>query len=189
MERPEKKERRILLCDSISRYAVDTVINKIIEINDDDDKKEELYKNWGRDPIMLFINSRGGCVYDGLALVDMIKQSTTPVYTIGVGSVMSMALWVWLAGEKRYIGEHAPLMFHDVSGISIGKTEELIQDLNESKRLQKLLIDTITNCSDVTEEKVNDYITRKAEWFITPKEAKELKLADDIFRIETGLYK
>ncbi len=181
MEKPEKKDRRILLSGSISSFTVDSVITRIIEINEDDDKKEELYREWIRDPILLFINSRGGCVYDGLALVDMIKQSRTPVNTVAVGACMSMGFWVWLAGEKRYIGENATLMFHDISTLSIGKTEDIKQDLTESKRLQKLFIDEIAGNSDISEDTLNDYIMRKAEWFITSEEAVKMKLANDIY--------
>ena len=94
---------------------------------------------------------------------------------------MSMGLWVWLAGAKRYVGENATLMFHDISAFAIGKTEDLKQDLTESKRLQRLLIDEITKSSDISEDTLQDYITRKAEWIITSEEAVNMKLADSIY--------
>lgn len=181
MEKPEKEKRNILLCDSITQGSVDRAINKIIEINEDDDKKSEIYKDWNRDPIMLFINSYGGCVYDGLALVDMIKQSRTPVHTIAVGACMSMGLWVWLSGKERLIGENATLMFHDICGMVFGKTEDLKQDLKEAQRLQEMLINAITCSSDVKKEILEDYIKRKADWFITSEEAIELKLAHKLY--------
>ena len=83
---PDPKKRELLLSDSISQGSVKTIIENIFEINEDDREKEEIYKNWERKPIKLFINSYGGCVYDGLALIDVIKRSKTPVHTICVGS-------------------------------------------------------------------------------------------------------
>lgn len=110
---PERHKRDLLLSDRISQGTVKDIIKDIFEINFDDDEKEEIYKDWKRKPIQLFINSYGGSVYDGLALIDVIKRSKTPVHTVCIGSCMSMALWVWLSGAKRFVGESATLMFHE----------------------------------------------------------------------------
>lgn len=120
---PERHKRDLLLSDRISQGTVKDIIKDIFEINFDDDEKEEIYKDWERKPIQLFINSYGGSVYDGLALIDVIKRSKTPVHTVCIGSCMSMALWVWLSGAKRLVGESAKLMFHDVSLFAYDKTE------------------------------------------------------------------
>ena len=89
---PEHHKRDLLLSDRISQSTVKDIIKDIFEINFDDDEKEEIYKEWKRTPIRLFINSYGGIVYDGLALVDIIKHSKTPIHTICVGSCISMTL-------------------------------------------------------------------------------------------------
>lgn len=120
---PERHKRDLLLSDRISQGTVKDIIKDIFEINFDDDEKEEIYKDWERKPIQLFINSYGGSVYDGLALIDVIKRSKTPVHTVCIGSCMSMALWVWLSGAKRFVGESATLMFHDVFLFAYDKTE------------------------------------------------------------------
>ena len=175
---PEHKKREIFISDRISQGSVRDVIKDIFDINADDDQKEKIYKDWERTPIKLFINSYGGSVYDGLALVDVIKHSKTPVYTICIGSCMSMALWIWLAGEERLVGERSTLMFHDLSVFAVDTTEGIKQELIEMLRLQNLLITEITQKSSITEEMLNDYITRKADWYIPADEAIKLKLAD-----------
>lgn len=179
---PDHKKRELLLSDRISQGSVKDIIKDIFEINADDTAKAKVYKNWDRTPIKLFINSYGGSVYDGLALVDVIKQSETPVHTICVGSCMSMALWVWLAGTKRLVGELSTLMFHDLSTFLADSTEGIKQELKEMTRLQDMLVAEITEKSAVKEEVLRDYITRKAEWYIPASDALSLKLA-------TGYYK
>ena len=119
---PERHKRDLLLSDRISQGTVKDIIKDIFEINFDDDEKEEIYKDWERKPIQLFINSYGGSVYAGLALIDVIKRSKTPVHTVCIGSCMSMALWVWLSGAKRFVGEFATLMFHDISLFAYDKS-------------------------------------------------------------------
>lgn len=178
---PEHKERVLLLSDKISEDSVKRVMEKIFEINEDDRKKEAVYANWKRPPIRLFINSFGGSVYDGLALVDVIKTSTTPVHTICVGACMSMGLWVWLSGKVRRIGKHGTLMFHDVCSFVYDKTEGVKQELDEMLRLQKMFLAEITEVSSVEEGKLQDVITRKAEWYISAQEALALNLADGYY--------
>ena len=179
---PEHKKRDLFLSDRISQGTVVNTIEAICAINEDDDKKAEIYKDWQRSPIRLFINSFGGGVYSGLALIDVIKMSKTPVHTICIGSCMSMALWIWLSGEKRFIGEHGTLMFHDISAFTYDSTEGIKQELEEMLRLQAMLIGEITEKSLVKEEKLRDYVTRKAEWYIPAPEALSLKLADEYYK-------
>lgn len=179
---PERHKRDLLLSDRISQGTVKDIIKDIFEINFDDDEKEEIYKDWERKPIQLFINSYGGSVYDGLALIDVIKRSKTPVHTVCIGSYMSMALWVWLSGAKRFVGESATLMFHDVSLFAYDKTEGIKQELNEMIRLQEMLVSEIVGKSMIKEETLRDYISRKAEWYIPATEAITLKLADKYYK-------
>ena len=181
MSKPQEQYRKILLSENINASSVKDIITKIMEINADDDFKEADYKDWERKPIKLFINSFGGSVYDGLALVDIIKQSKTPVHTISVGSSMSMGFWIYLAGHKRFVGENATLMFHDISTVVWDKTEGIKQEVKEMERLQTMLSQYITSTSLVKQETLNDYITRKAEWYIPAYEAIKLKLADGYY--------
>lgn len=179
---PKHKKRELLLSDRICQSSVKDIIKDIFEINADDSAKSEVYKNWERTPIKLFINSRGGNVHDGLALIDIIKKSETPIHTICLGSCMSMALWIWLAGAKRFVGELSTLMFHDLSTFIADSTEGIKQELNEMTRLQNLLVSEIIEKSVIKEETLRDYITRKAEWYITPNEALTLKLANGYYK-------
>lgn len=93
-----------------------------------------------------------------------------------------MALWVWLSGVKRFVGESATLMFHDVSLFAYDKTEGIKQELNEMIRLQEMLVSEIVGKSMIKEEILRDYISRKAEWYIPAIEAIALKLADKYYQ-------
>lgn len=179
---PNEKYRKILLSGDITNTTIAAIIKEIMEINEDDNLCEKEYRYWERKPIQLFISSCGGSVYDGLALVDVIKQSNTPVHTISIGSSMSMGLWVYLAGHKRFVGENSTLMYHDISCDVFDKTEGIRIELVELLRLQNKLSELITSTSLVKQEQLTDYITRKAEWYIPAEEAIKLKLADGYYR-------
>lgn len=182
MENKNSMYRNLFISSTINADTISGVIKEILLINNDDDIKEEEYANFEREPIKLYINSHGGNVYDGLALVDIIKRSKTPVHTICIGSCMSMGLWIWLSGVRRFIGENATLMFHDITCWVCDKSETLKQELAETLRQQEMLVQEITSRSLVKEETIVDYITRKAEWYIPSYTAIELKLADEYYK-------
>ena len=182
MSKPEAKYRKLLLSEDITSSSVKDIIKDIMEINADDNEKELDYKDWERKPIKLFINSFGGSVYDGLALVDIIKQSKTPVHTISIGSSMSMGLWIYLAGHKRFVGEHSTLMFHDISTWVWDKSAGIKQELNEMLRLQAIICNEVVSTSLVKQATLDDYINRKAEWYIPADEVIKLKLADGYYK-------
>ena len=73
-------------------------------------------------------------------------------------------------------------MFHDLSTWVGDKSENLKQELNEVLRLQKIICNEIISTSLVKQETLDDYIIRKAEWYIPADEAIKLKLADGYYK-------
>ena len=177
----ENKARTLLLSDNISKHSVSKVINDIIEISESDELLKEQYGDkYIVNPIKLYINSFGGSTYDGLALVDIIRNSTTPVETYCFGSAMSMGFWIWLYGTKRYVGENSTLMYHEVACFIWDKLEGIKIEVKELERLQTLFDNRIKEISLITQDKLNEYRTTKSEWYIIPKEAIQYQLATGI---------
>ena len=185
MAKPNPMERKLYLKDLIDEKSVMPLIEAIHRINDDDAEKEKEYNGWEREPIKLYIYTYGGVCYAGFALIDAIRASKTPVYTIVLGTAMSMGIFVFNAGHKRLIGEHATLMYHDVSistGMNGEMTEGLKIELDEALRLQKMGSDFLMEYSLVEESMLKDYINRKADWYISAEEAIRLKIADAYYK-------
>lgn len=193
-----KSNRSILLNNDIDYESVEKIINDIIEINSDDDLKEDQWFEstdstilhneiiYHREPIKLYINSYGGDVYSGLALVNIIKNSKTPIYTIAIGACMSAALQIWLAGHKRFVSKNSTLLFHDISsGGCTCKTEDIRQDLKECERLREIFIgEIIEKSTKVTREMLDEVIKSRTDWYIPADEAIELGLANHYYTRE-----
>ena len=185
MAKPNPMERKLYLKENVDEKSVMPLIEAIHRINDDDAEKEKEYNGWEREPIKLYIYTYGGVCYAGFALIDAIRASKTPVHTIVLGTAMSMGIFVFNAGHKRLIGEHATLMYHDVSistGMNGEMTEGLKIELNEALRLQKMGSDFLMEYSLVEESVLKDYINRKADWYIPAEEAIRLKIADAYYK-------
>lgn len=185
MAKPNPMERKLYLKENVDEKSVMPLIEAIHRINDDDAEKEKEYNGWEREPIKLYIYTYGGVCYAGFALIDAIRASKTPVHTIVLGTAMSMGIFVFNAGHKRLIGEHATLMYHDVSistGMNGEMTEGLKIELDEALRLQKMGSDFLMEYSLVEESMLKDYINRKADWYISAEEAIRLKIADAYYK-------
>lgn len=183
MAKPNPMERKLYLKELVDEKSVMPLIEAIHKINDDDAEKEKEYNGWEREPIKLYIYTYGGTCYAGFALIDAIRASKTPVHTIVLGTAMSMGIFIFNAGHKRFIGEHATLMYHDVSlHLESEMTEGVKIELAEGLRLQKMGIQFLTEYSLVEESVINDYINRKADWFIPAEEAIRLKIADAYYK-------
>jgi ATP-dependent protease ClpP protease subunit len=63
-------------------------------------------------PIDLILNSSGGDMAVGFAFYDFIKANRIILNTVGVGSIHSMAIIVFLTGTVRLVGNHALMLFH-----------------------------------------------------------------------------
>jgi ATP-dependent Clp protease protease subunit len=185
MAKPNPMERKLYLKELVDEKSVMPLIEAIHRINDDDAEKEKEYNGWEREPIKLYIYTYGGICYAGFALIDAIRASKTPVHTIVLGTAMSMGIFVFNAGHKRLIGEHATLMYHDVSistGMNGEMTEGLKIELDEALRLQKMGSDFLMEYSLIEESVLKDYINRKADWYISAEEAIRLKIADAYYK-------
>ena len=185
MAKPNPMERKLYLKENVDEKSVMPLIEAIHRINDDDAEKEKEYNGGEREPIKLYIYTYGGVCYAGFALIDAIRASKTPVHTIVLGTAMSMGIFVFNAGHKRLIGEHATLMYHDVSistGMNGEMTEGLKIELDEALRLQKMGSDFLMEYSLVEESVLKDYINRKADWYISAEEAIRLKIADAYYK-------
>jgi len=134
--------------------------------------------------IPILIDSYGGQVYSLLAMMDIIKSATKPVATIAQGKAMSCGAVLFSMGKEgmRFIGPNATVMIHDVSNHTGGKVEEIKADAAETERLNQLIFKTMANNIGKPEQFFLDTIHAKghAEWFLSPKECKEINLANHV---------
>ena len=161
--------------DSIGKLTWD-LLHQIL----DDDEKDEKEKDYKRDPIKLYINSYGGSVYDMWCLIDIIQNSKTPIYTYCTGYAMSAAFKIFLAGQKRYCYKHSTFMYHQLSHTFGGKFQDLIEDMEEISRQNKMIEDYVLSKTKLTKDDVKDIKEKKIDFFISSDKAIEYGIVDEI---------
>ncbi len=113
------------------------------------------------DDIKLYINSPGGSVTAGLAIIDTINTMKRKVQTIGIGSCASMAALLLLSGTgERKALKNTRVMLHSVSGGSIGNYHDIKINFIEGEYLQKKMMTLVSNSTNLSLEEVEKLTER-----------------------------
>ncbi|MEK7133679.1 MAG: ATP-dependent Clp endopeptidase proteolytic subunit ClpP [Patescibacteria group bacterium] len=129
------KERIIFLGGSIDSDIANLVVAQLLFLASEDPKKD----------ISFYINSPGGHVSAGLAILDTMNHIQPNVSTVCVGMAASMAAVLLSAGEKgkRFVLPNAEIMIHQPSGGAEGQAADIEitakQILKLRERLNKIL--------------------------------------------------
>lgn len=172
-------KRIFYLSDDIDNSTIAQLNFNILYILDEDARNEKEKCNYERKPIRIYINSNGGEVYDMWSLIDIMLNSKTPIYTYCTGYAMSAAFNIFLAGAKRFISEHATLMYHQISCWRSGKYQDLVENRIEIDIIQANIEDYIKSRCSITSEMLSDNRFHKRDWYIHPNEAITLGVATD----------
>lgn len=164
------KERIIFLGDEVNQHTASLIVAQMLFLEAEDPKKD----------IMLYINSPGGSVYDGLAIYDTMQHLKCDVATVGVGMQASMGAFLLASGTKgkRSILPHATVMIHQPSAGTRGKVTDMEIDLKEGLRLKKLLNTILSNSTGQTVEQIEKDSDR--DRWMTAEEAKKYGIVDKI---------
>ena len=124
-------DRIIFLGEEVNSHTANLVVAQLLFLAHEDPKK----------PIKLYINSPGGSVYDGLAIIDTMNYVEPDVETIGIGLQASMGALLLSSGAKghRYCLENARVMIHQPSSGTQGKITDQEIMLREGVFLKKRL--------------------------------------------------
>lgn len=77
-----------------------------------------------RKPIKIYIDSYGGSLTDSFTIVDSIKLSKTPVWTICTGCAYSGGFFIFISGKRRIAYSHASFLFHEGSTGTSGTSSQ-----------------------------------------------------------------
>lgn len=168
-------EREIYLGD-ITEGVGSSVCGYIRFWNSLDDKKGIDPKD--RKPIKIYIDSNGGLLGDTLTMVDAIKLSKTPVWTICTGSAYSGGYFVFISGHKRIAYPHATFLFHEGATGTSGTSGQFENFSAFYKKQLESLKDIVLENTKITEKEYQE-IKRDDVWYFA-NEGVEKGFVDEI---------
>lgn len=165
-------ERIVFLGEEVNAHTANIVIAQLLYLAHEDNKK----------PIKLYINSPGGSVYDGLAIIDTMNYIEPDVETIGIGLQASMGAMLLSSGTKgkRFALPNSRIMIHQPSSGTEGKITDQEIMLREGVFLKKRLAEIFAKNTGKKLEQVEKDMDR--DYWMSVEEAKAYGIIDKIIK-------
>lgn len=166
------KDRIIFLGEDVNEHTANIIVAQLLFLANEDPTKD----------ISLYINSPGGSVYDGLAILDTMNYIKPDVATYGIGLQASFGAVLLASGAKgkRYLLPNARVMMHQPHGGTRGQVTDQEISLRESIQLKELLIDIMARNTGQKRAKVKEDMER--DYWMGASEAVAYGLADKVLK-------
>jgi len=170
------KDRIIFLGSAINDDVANAVVAQLLFLEKEDPTKD----------IKMYIQSPGGVVYAGLAIIDTMNLIKPDVITLAVGSTASMGTMVLINGAKgkRMALPNATIHMHQPLGGAEGQASDIAISAKEILRIKELLTKMIIDKTGQDRKKVEQDMDR--DYFLTATSAKEYGIIDQIVTGKTG---
>src|SRR3989344_4092535 len=164
------KERIVFLGGPIDSDVANLVIAQLLFLASEDPKKD----------ISFYINSPGGHVSAGLAILDTMNHIQPAVSTVCVGMAASMGAVLLSAGEKgkRFALPNAEIMIHQPSGGAEGMAADIEITAKQILRLRERLNKILAKNTGQGIKKIEQDVDR--DYFMTADEAKTYGIVDKV---------
>jgi ATP-dependent Clp protease protease subunit len=125
------KERIIFLGTPIDDQVANVIVAQLLFLSHEDPDKS----------IQMYINSPGGQIYAGLAILDTMKMISNKISTVAVGVTASFGTVLLAAGTKgqRFALPHATIHMHQPLGGTQGQASDIEIQAKEILRLKARL--------------------------------------------------
>ena len=135
--------------------------------------------------VELVINSPGGSIFDGFALIDYIDglhERGHTVNTLAYGMAASMAGVLLQVGKKRAMGRNAMLLIHEAQFGAIGSFGEIEDRVRLIETLHENLLDLfVARALPINPKTTKAFIKRnwtRRDWWLTAQESARLGFCD-----------
>ena len=164
------KDRIVFVSGEIGDGMANAIVAQLLFLQAQDAEKE----------VSMYINSPGGSVTAGLAILDTMRMVKCPVSTYCVGQAASMGAILLCAGAigRRYALSHARIMIHQPWGGAQGKASDIEITAKEILRLKDVLNGILAKASGKTVETVAADTDR--DHFMSAAEARDWGLVDAV---------
>ena len=169
------KDRIIFLSEDVNHVTASLVIAQMLFLESEDPDKE----------ISFYINSPGGSITDGMAIVDTMNYIKCPVSTICIGLAASMGSVLLACGAKgkRYATPNSEILIHQplISGGLSGQTTEIKIHADHMVKTREKLNKLLSEKTGQSLEQIEKDTER--DHYMTAEEALNYGLIDEIIDV------
>ena len=164
------KERIVFLTGEVNDEVASLICAQLLFLEAENPDKE----------ISFYINSPGGVVTAGLAILDTMNYIKCPVSTVCMGQACSMGSLLLTCGEKgrRFALPNARVMIHQPSGGFQGQATDMEIHVKEILAIKKRLNEIYVKQTGQTLKTIEEAMER--DNFMTAEEALKFGLIDKV---------
>lgn len=164
------KENIVFLAGPIDDNVASLVIAQLLFLQSEDPKKE----------IQLYINSPGGHVHSGLAIIDTMQHIKNDISTVCVGMAASMASVILASGAKgkRFALPNSQVMIHQPHGGAEGQASDIEINAKQILKLRSALNNILAKNTGQPLAKIEKDMDR--DFYMDPAEAKKYGIIDQV---------
>ncbi|MEI6296602.1 MAG: ATP-dependent Clp endopeptidase proteolytic subunit ClpP [bacterium] len=166
------KDRIIFLGGAIDDEVANIVIAQLLFLESEDPKKD----------VILYVNSPGGMVTAGLAIIDTMNHLKCDVSTVCVGLAASMGAVILSSGAKgkRYALPNSEIMIHQPHGGAEGQASDIEISAKRILKNREILNKILAKQTGQTLSKIEKDVDR--DFFLDSDEAKKYGIIDDVLK-------
>jgi ATP-dependent Clp protease protease subunit len=164
------KARTVFVTGTIDDRLSHRVVAQLVHLNNENPKL----------PIVMVINSGGGVVTSGYAILDTMKALDAPIVTYAVGHAESMAAILLAGGEKgrRFCAPNARIMIHQPHHSMSGMTSDILIKATKAEETRNALTMSLVETTGKTFEEVEKALDRNT--YLFAESAKEFGIVDRV---------
>lgn len=164
------RDRIVMLSGEIDSVVANTVIAQLLFLESENPNAD----------ISLYIQSPGGEVYAGMAILDTMRYIKSNVSTIGIGMVASMASILLAAGEKgkRFALPNSRIMIHQPHGGASGQVTDIQIIAKEYEDLKVLGARILSEATGKSEKVLREAMER--DNYMSASDAKDFGIIDEV---------
>ena len=173
-------------CEALSDSGIYVLMDDIIPETVKPVVEWLLHENYVRKKkhkeLLLMICSNGGSLEDAFALIDVMASSRIPIKTVGLGSVASCGLMIFLAGTRgrRMLTPNTSILSHQFSWGSQGKAHELFATVKEFELTEQRMVEHYRKCTQLDDVTIRKVLLPPQDVYLSAQEALEYHICDHV---------
>lgn len=126
--------------------------------------------------LLLMICSSGGELEPAFALIDVIRSSSIPIKTVGLGQIASAGLMIFLAGKTRVLTPNTSILSHQYTWGSEGKHHELWAVTKEFNLVHERMLTHYRMATGLSDSVIKEKLLPPQDVYLSAEEAVQLKI-------------
>jgi ATP-dependent Clp protease protease subunit len=164
---------RLIFCNGeVEENMAEIIVAQLLYLDSQDSTK----------PISMYINSPGGSITAGCAIMDTMDYIVSPVRTIALGHAASMGAVLLSAGEKgmRCALPKTRILLHMASSGASGNIQDMEKTIEETKLMNEMMLETLSKNTSKDIKELRKDLAR--DYWLSAEEAVKYGVIDKVIK-------